>query len=57
MSLANLSMAYSMMQLRAQLAEDQLQDLLVLLGQFLIDDNQGAKEWLVELAKEKRGLQ
>ena len=57
MSLANLSLAFEASQLRARMAEDQLSDLLMLIGQLLIDGDPAAREWLVELAKEQRGLQ
>jgi len=55
MSLANLSLAFEAVQLRARMAEDQLSDLLMLIGQFLIDGDPAARKWLVELAKEQRG--
>ena len=50
MSLANLSKHYELMRFRAQLAEDQLDELHDYLCAALIDRDAAAREWLKELA-------
>jgi hypothetical protein len=54
MSLANLSKAYSFMQTRVRMAEDQMGDFEELISQWFLDSNEGAREFLREIAEEHR---
>lgn len=53
-SLFNLSLAYEAMRMRVRMAEDQVRDFSELSAQYFLEDNEGAKEFLVEVAKMHR---
>ena len=54
MSLVNLTLHYEAMRMRVRMAEDQMLDFGELSAQYFLEGNEGAKEFLVEVAKMHR---
>lgn len=54
MSLVNLSLAYEAMRMRQRMAEEQMLDFAELAAQHFLEGNEGAKEFLIEVAKMHR---